>query len=65
MLRAYALVPVTTPWVAIASEYARSTMPLSATVVPITPQQTRVTGGVSVTWLRPCVPGRPVGGTAG
>src|SRR5215471_9995166 len=63
MLRAYALVPVTTPWVAIASEYALSTMPLSETVVPITPQQTRVTGGASVTWLSPCAPGRPADGT--
>src|SRR5215467_10004396 len=63
MLRAYALVPVTTPWVAIASAYARSTMPLSETVVPITPQQTRVTGGAPVTSSSPCAPGRPADGT--
>jgi len=57
-----AVMAETDDWVAIASEYARSTIPSSVTVVPITPQQTRVTGSVSVTWSSLCVPGRPAGG---
>ena len=41
---AYAAVPVTTPCVAMASAYARSTMPPSVTTVPIRPQHTSETG---------------------
>ena len=47
--RAYALVPLTTPCVAIASANDRSMRPSSATSVPSRPQHARVMPGVSVT----------------
>ncbi len=52
MHRANALVPATTPCVAIASANARSTMlswPPSSTAVPTSPQHTTVMGGALFT----------------
>jgi hypothetical protein len=49
MLRAYAAVPGTMPWVANASVNARSRMTPSSTVIPIRPQHTTETGGTPLT----------------
>lgn len=44
MLRAYAAVPGTMPWVAKASVKARSRIPPSSAVTPSKPQHNSVTG---------------------
>ena len=58
MLRAYAAVPGTMPWVAKASVNARSRMPPSSAVTPSRPQHNRVTGVALLTWNPRLQPGR-------
>ena len=56
MLRAYAAVPGTMPWVAKASANARSRMPPSSTATPSRPQHSSVTGVALLTRTPVCGP---------